>query len=349
MNELIPEPQQSRHMYKISSIDRLLVIFAILLLAFCLILIAGFRPIGFDRDSLQYLELYNDFNDLNSSNYLDKEPSLWIIIYLSKLISNDSVRPFILIYSILEITIIILSFNKLTHYSLVALICFTLIYFPLHTMTQIRVGVSCAIFLLAIPDIVDRKGKRFIVKALLATAFHYSAVVIFFAYLIKSKNISKRLYMLLPLVGIIFSLFNDLFLSVLSFSASLMPAIFSTKLQIYIALLNMGVGEGINFLSIYYLGLFCVYYFVILNLSKFDSAYNIIFIKLLGWALFVYYTMSFLPVIAFRISEILGMSIIFIIPSILYRFKKNAIVVISFFLYIAVVFFNNVFVHKLFN
>ena len=353
MTELNQTPRPT-HLIRKSKERPIEIYLVLLVFAFCLILIAGFRPIGFDRDSLKYLELYRDYSSFGTANFIQQEPSFWAIVYLSKLVSNESIRPLFLVYAFLEIAITTFAINKLTPYPLSALICFAFLFFPLHTMTQIRVGVACAIFLLTIPDIVNRRPISFLLKSTLAMAFHYSAIVIFFAYFIKSKNINTKFYLVLPLVGLFFPLYsyfydNDLIISAVNSSASFMPIILGNKIQTYIALLNMGTGEKINLFSFYYIGILFVYYVTIFNWHKFNSKYDLVFIKLLGWTLFVYYSMSFLPVISFRISEIIGITIIFILPSLMYRFKQKMLIKLSVSLYVLTVFVDNVFVHHLFN
>ena len=336
-------------MNSVYSRNILIIYPTLIMVAFCLILIAGLRPIGFDRDSFQYYENYIGFTSLAESNYLGREPSFWIISYLNQLLSDASIRPLLVIYAILGVSINVVAIRKLTSYPLLAIFCFTLLFFPLHTMTQIRVGVACAIFLLAIPDIVEKNWKSFLFKATLATLFHYSAIVIFATYLLKHKSLNNRFYFSLPIIGLFFAFFRELLFSALNFITVFLPAFLGNKVRIYIALLEMDIGTQINLFSIYYTGLLMMYYFSLCNLDKFKSKYDIVFIKLLGWVLFIYYFMSFLPAIAVRVSEILSVTIIFIFPAVVRCFKQKLFVMVAISTYVLLLFFNNVFVHSLFN
>ena len=152
---------------------------SLFLIAIFLVFIAGFRPIGFDRDSLSYLDSFEGFTDLLDSNYLDKEPTFWLISWLSNLISRDDARFLFVIYAALGVLITFFSIVKITTYPLLAVFCYIFLFFPLHGMTQIRAGVACAIFLSSIPDIAKKTPVSFFLKSTLATMFHYSAVVIF--------------------------------------------------------------------------------------------------------------------------------------------------------------------------
>ena len=319
------------------------------LIAVFLILIAGFRPIGFDRDSLNYLESFNGFTGLLDSNYLDKEPTFWVISWLSNLISAGDARILFIIYAVLYVLISLVSIVKITPYPLVAIFCYMFLFFPLHGMTQIRAGLACAFFLSSIPNVVERKSGQFFIKSVLAVMFHYSAIVIFFVYFLKPKKINIKFYFLLPLIGLFFVFFKNQFIDILGSITSLLPDFLSYKLLMYLELLQDGVGEDINLFSIYYTSLFVMYYYLIFNVRKFDGKYDYILIKLLGWTLFSYYFFSFLPAIAVRVSEFYGVVVIFIIPMLIYSFRRRVLHLFYFILFVLLIFVNNVFVHGLFN
>jgi len=57
-----------------------------------LILIAGLRPIGIDRDSLNYASLLNI--SLSEGNFLDKEPAFWIINEFNKILFGGNEQTF---------------------------------------------------------------------------------------------------------------------------------------------------------------------------------------------------------------------------------------------------------------
>ena len=336
-------------MNKTYTLSNLVDYLLLLIIAFFLILIAGLRPIGFDRDSFNYLEGFNDFTSLLDSNYLDKEPTFWLIAWLSNFISDGDARILFVIYAALGVLIIFFSITKIASYPLVSAFCYIFLFFPLHGMTQIRAGVACAIFLSSIPNIVDRKLGSFIAKSVLAVMFHYSAVAVFIVFFLKPKTINVRFYLLLPLIGLFSIFFKNQFVAVLGSIALLLPGFIGYKLLMYIELLQDGVGEDINLFSIYYSSLLVIYYYSVFNIKKFEGKYDYILIKLLGWTLFVYYFASFLPAIAVRVSELYGAVVIFIIPMVAYSFKEKIVPLSIAILFVLMIFVNNVFVHSLFN
>lgn len=322
------------------------------LIAISLIFVAGFRPIGFDRDSFNYLDSFNSFNgfsELSNSNYLDKEPTFWLISWLTNFISGNDARLLFVIYAALGIIIILFSVLKIANHPFVAIFCYIFLLFPLHGMTQIRAGVACAIFLSSIPDVVEKKPKSFFIKSALAVMFHYSAIVIFFVYLLKPKIINIKFYALLPLIGLCLAFFRNQFVAALGSAALFFPGFIEYKILMYIELLQDDIGGDINLFSIYYSSLLVFYYYIIFNIKKFEGKYDRMLIKLLGWTLFVYYAASFLPVIAVRVSELYGAVIIFIIPMLIHSFKEKLLPLGVASSFLLVVFFNNIFVHSLFN
>ena len=72
-------------------------------------------------------------------------------------------------------------------------------------------------------------------------------------------------------------------------------------------------------------------------------------IKILGWSLGIYYAMSFLPVVAVRISEMLGVVIVIVIPALVHKIRGRNEVLLIAYAWLFVIFFNNVILHELFN
>ena len=62
-----------------------LVLFTVALL---LIFIAGFRPIGLDRDSPNYVSLLNI--PFSQANFLDKEPAFWMLVEINRVLFSSN-------------------------------------------------------------------------------------------------------------------------------------------------------------------------------------------------------------------------------------------------------------------
>jgi hypothetical protein len=294
-------------------------------IALFLILIAGLRPIGLDKDSINYANVIQSSIDVN---LIDKEPAFWIIKHFNDIFFSGDVHTFFLIFATLGISIKFLAIKKISKMPLLSVIVYLSIYFILHEMTQIRAGVAAGLFLLSIPDIYDRNFRKFIIKALLAISFHYSAIVMIPLYFLHPKKLNV-VYILLPIVGLI-SAYFDLSKTLLSNLANLAPDFLAYKINIYLTLLELGEHSEISIINIYYsVLLFSIYFFyflIIKNEIKIKSNYDIIFIKILSISLFTFYFFSNVPVFAYRISEFLNVVVIvFFTNLILYFNQKNLV------------------------
>ena len=134
-------------------------LFYLILIGVVLILIAGLRPIGIDRDSLAYVGIVG--SDEVNINLLDKEPGFWLIYKINKIIFNGNTQCFFLIYALLGVSLKIFAIKKYSLLPFFSTFTYVCLYFILHEMTQIRAGVAAAIFLLALQDIKDKNLKSY--------------------------------------------------------------------------------------------------------------------------------------------------------------------------------------------
>jgi len=122
-----------------------------------LILIAGLRPIGIDRDSVNYVDFLKIIGNHNIvfEDFLQKEPMFWIINKFNYIFFHGNIHIFFLIFAILGISLKLYAIRQLSTNILISLLSYILLFFILFDMTQIRVGVAIGIFLLSIPDIIN--------------------------------------------------------------------------------------------------------------------------------------------------------------------------------------------------
>jgi len=314
-----------------------------------LITIAGLRPIGLDRDSLNYNYLINSYKGFSNIDISREEPLFWIIAEINRVLFRGSFRSFLMIFAILGITIKLYAIKKLSVKPFLSIIIYILLYFILHEMTQIRQGVACGIFLLSIPDILNKNFKSYLLKIILATMFHYIAIVLIPFYFLNPKNINCKLYIILPFVGLIFHFLPNFVLGVIELIAQILPFFMRFKINFYLNALQIGLHDEINIINIYYTTLIIIYTFSLLNISKFRFEYDILYLKFIGWMLFSFYFFSSIPLISFRLSELLGNVIILFFPSLIFIFKNKLFLTVIVIYYCLLTFINNVFFDKLLN
>ena len=281
-------------------------------------LIAGFRPLEYFRDTHVYLEMIATYDHLWMA-----EPTFWIINQFNQLLLGGNDQIFFLIYAILGVTIKIIAINRLSSLPLLSVYLYICLYFVLHEMTQIRVGVACGIFLLAIPDIVNKNFRIYLFKTLIAMAFHYSAIIMLVVYFINNRNINRKIYFFLPIIGLFLAFIPNLMLTIFTFFEFILPSVIANKVTIYISLIDNEDYNKINIFNLFTLSLICFYYFALFNIWRLKTELDIVLIKFFGLQLFIYYAFSSIPVFAIRLSEFIGFSLILLIPNLIFMFKQK--------------------------
>ena len=299
-----------------------------------LILIAGFRPVGIDADSLKYASILGVY--FNDANFIEKEPTFWLINEFNHIVFNSEVQTFFLIFAIIGVSLKLYAIKILSKNPLMSIMVYLSLYFILHEMTQIRIGVASAIFLLAIPDIINKNFKIYLLKTVLAMSFHYSAFVMIFIYFLSNKRINQKVYYFLPLFGFVL---QDITLEIIEMLATLLPVVIGYKVNLYISLLDSGKFSDINIFNFYYTSLIVLYYIALVNYRKFNGMYDVLGIKILGIMLFLFYSLSVIPVLAFRVSEFFGVVLIFLIPNFIRIFKQKNLVSVPVVIWLAMYLF----------
>ena len=293
-------------------------------------LIAGFRPLEHFNDTETYINIIHTYN-----NMWDMEPTVWIINQVNLLFLGGNDQIFFLIYAILGVVIKIIAIRKLSMVPILSIYVYICLYFILHEMTQIRVGVAAGIFLLALPDILNRNFKTYLCKILLAMAFHYSAIILFFLYFIDPKEIDKKIFLSLPIIGLFLAFFPDLMISFFELLALILPAGIEEKVNTYLLLVNNDDFNKINIFNFFMLSLLATFYFALINIEKFKSKYDILLIKIFSIQLFVYYAFSSVPAFAIRLSELLGVTLIITLAHIAILFKEKLLAAFLLFMWLS--------------
>ncbi len=311
-----------------------------------IVLIAGLRNVGFDRDSIQYYNIIINLDYSNPLSLIDKEPFFILIAIISKYIFFDQVRGVFFIFAFLGVIIKFYTIKKISEFPYLSLIIYMSLYFILHEMTQIRAGVAAGIFLLSLPNIVNRNYKNYFFKVLLATLFHYSSLVMVPLYCLNPKKINRLFYVFLPFLGILLAKINFIEYFFLKF-LNIIPEGIGGKVKLYYQVLQYGDMSEINLLNIYYISLIAINIILVFNIY-YISKY-IIQVKLLSIMIFVFYSFSFFPILAFRISEFIGVVLIVLLPSMIRIFKQKIIVTSIIIFYSLGMLYNYLFIQKLLN
>ena len=159
-------------------------------IAIVLILLAGFREVGVDPDSVNYEYAFTHYDDDRISGAI--EYSYFLISEILSHLSND-VHIIFLFYAFFGVLLKFKAFRKYVPemWFLPVALYLSFIY-ELHEVTQIRTGIMSGLFLLAIQPIAERKWIKSLLLIGLGMFFHISAIVLLPLIFLSNKEMSLK-------------------------------------------------------------------------------------------------------------------------------------------------------------
>lgn len=280
-----------------------------------LVLIAGFREVGLDPDSKGYLNYYESYDI-----FLLAEPTFAFISYFVRNTFNNF-QFVLIIYAILGVLLKYKAITKLTDLKYLSLILYFGTYYILQEITQIRAGVAAGFFLLSIIPLSDRRIWKYMLIISIACLFHYSSIILFSLCFITNEHLSKiwktLLYSSIPFGIVLYYQKFDIMLSI---------PIETIKYKIEIYKATQEHAEVIlNVFNLVYVVKYLLFYFLLFFYETIykREKYISILLKLYGLSLFSYLLLSQNTIFAMRISELIGVVEILLIPMIYYIFKER--------------------------
>ena len=282
-----------------------------------MVLIAGLRDGNTVGDYKVYLEMYRFPEETPTV-----EPTFTLISSLVKAVCPWPVLLFV-IYASIGVTCKIFAIKRLTSLLFLSLVIYISNVYLLHDMTQIRAGVASGIFLLAIRPLAEHKIFRYTALILLASLFHYSSLLLLPLVVLKNQPIaSKSKYLWWSIVPLGFIVHSTMFdISVIPIES------IRLKLEMYQHLQEQSV-QGFtdaNLFNPYFL-FRCALYYGMLWKRDTIGTYNPYFpllIKIEGIALFLFPALSFISLLGYRGSELLGVVEIILYPLFMYAFRPR--------------------------
>lgn len=290
---------------------------------FLLTIIAGFRSIHTDRDYATYVSYIQKIDQLQ---LVQLEPSFFLITKLGYFLGHPITVVF-LVYAILGVGLKFKAITALTEFWFLSIIIYFSYYFFMHEMTEIRVGVSSAILLLSIKDIYKRNLVGFVVKMALGVFFHYSFLVFGAFYFLNPKRLKPVIFYVI--IGFAYLLYFSGFDSLTLIRLIPLPFI-QTKIDAYRSLMAAGSHLEINVLNVLliYRLIFMVVLLVSYKLLATYNKYSIILIKIYSFSIFFLVFLASMPVLAFRVNQLLCIVEIILWPFIIYLVKEKHLAVV---------------------
>lgn len=294
--------------------DTYKMVYAVICIA--MFLLVGFRPIGIDNDSDNYVVAIQNAGILE-----DYEPSFRFISWLTYDIM-DSVRMLFVIFAFLSVTIKAFALIRISNLAFTSVVIWLSHFYLMHDATQIRVSVSIGLFFVGLYYLYKGNKKAYVLWILVSVLFHYSALLLLPIALLGNKPFNKTwltLLLVIPLLGYIMA---ALHLDPLDFIPG---EAFQQKKEAYDRARESGIMnmDEINVFNVGYLLHVVIYYFFLLKreiISK-HCPYFPLMMKLFGLSLICYTALSFLPVMAFRVSELFGSIEIILFPYLIYTVR----------------------------
>ena len=187
-----------------------------------LFLLSGFRGETVGGDLKRYLpEFYNvahsSFAKVFDSGY--HEPGYVIFIKLLSLISMDN-RSFLLGTALAAMIGPFILTYKYSNNPVVSVLLYYAMGYYTNTFNNIRQSLALSVAFCIVPFLVNRKFWKYLIGVLIATSFHYSAIILLIVYPLITRDLSfKRIMVYLASGLVLVYLFTfDIFSYIVTFA-----------------------------------------------------------------------------------------------------------------------------------
>jgi hypothetical protein len=277
-----------------------------------MILVAGFRTIGVDQDSLTYVDIYNSENIKEIV-----EPTFVLISQIVRYFFDNNIQYLFLIYAILGIGLKFFAINRYTDLLILTLVIYIARAFPYYELNVIRASVSCSLLLLSIKPLADRKIWNFLFYVILATLFHYSSILILALWFFSNSGMSQKkriaFGLVIPAIYILYILKIDIIKIGLQIIEHIPVPLIQQKIHIYLGTRNISVINPFNLIQISHI-LFFYYLLYFYDSIQCRYKYFTILLKIYALSIVSLPLLSGSFVMAWRISELFGISEILLLP-----------------------------------
>lgn len=281
--------------------------------AFLMVLIATFRS----EDMPDYSNYYQAIVNANSYDAGRFEPTFNLIRFLA---FNVPLVVFF-IYACLSIFTRVTQIIKLSPLVWGSMLIYLSNIFILHDMIQIRAAVTSSLLLVALPYHYERRFWPYALVCLIATLFHYSAVVFFLLWFINPKSNQRGLYMGCLLVSYCMAVLGITVTQVISY-------IPFRPIQLLYYSYSSKVDEFVNVFNLLQLGrcAMCVCLWMVVDRIQEKYTLFMLLIKIYTIALCTLPLFSDIPAVAVRFNQLLLSVEMIMVPSAFYFIIKQNIV-----------------------
>jgi len=291
--------------------SNILLIIIVFLLAF----LAGFQDISVSKDYIGYQYYFDNIHQITDGNYfylIALEPGfVAIVVFFRSLFLTNYGVAIMFFYALTSLTLKVYTINRLSINPYLTLLYYFSYFFLFHEMTQIRIALASAIFLISlIPFLNDKRGS-FILLILLATCFHYSAIFYLVILIFNTQKLNKSLYTGILIMSLVLGVIR---LPILNSLSNLDISDLSGKLNNYIELSNNGSIEVNIFNSLNILNILCCFYFLFFVAKEELEKDNrlVFFLKCNILSIFLLSFFAGAPAFAMRFNQLFSIAQVFL-------------------------------------
>ena len=326
----------------------------ILFVFIALCIFVGLKFPGISKDDSSYLvsfELINGFLEyfIDYDSFSFHEPGFHFLVALFKIFFFKNYFLYFFCFAILALLIKFKIFLKYGESFFLPLAIYFSLILPMHEMTQIRIAIGGGIVLYAWFCYSEGKKKLSLILIFSAILFHYSSLLGLLVFLFNNRRPKLMFYLAILFMfflGIVFKFDSKVFVIGLNIKG-ISEKIAAYKLAEDAGLIFYNKSNIYNIVFISKVALFVVLSYFGRNLP--DQSWFHLFMKLFGLSLGVYVLLSADPTISIRISDLLGLPIVFLIAAIPIFVEEKYLATFIIFLYCFSILSISLFNDKLFT
>ena len=205
-----------------------------MLFVFSIILLIGFLGlrgfIGWD-----WWAYYPSYNNLPSGFTYEIGYEIWSNIFYK---IGLSYHHFTFINTVADILILAYVLKKYSKYPIFSMFLFLAVQGLSFEVDLLRNAKAVLLFIISIQFIKERKIIPFLILNILGMTFHISSIIYFPMYFILNRNYSRKIILPLIILGNIYYIFDTkLFIHILEYMSSVLPAAVGGKITSYLSII----------------------------------------------------------------------------------------------------------------
>lgn len=205
-----------------------------MLFVFSIILLIGFLGlrgfIGWD-----WWAYYPSYNNLPGGFSYEIGYEIWSNIFYK---TGLSYHHFTFINTVADILILAYVLKKYSKYPIFSMFLFLAVQGLSFEVDLLRNAKAVLLFIISIQFIKERKIIPFLILNILGITFHMSSVIYLPMYFILNRNYSRKIILPLIILGNIYYLFDaKIFIHILEYMSSVLPAAVSGKIAGYLSII----------------------------------------------------------------------------------------------------------------